>query len=84
MIEPMRTTIDIPDDDHARLTALARERGVTLGALLVELADRGLRTTAPLPGGLRLSPLTGLLTVSTGVPITHEEVKAFLEDDGLV
>ena len=77
----MRTTIDIPDQAHARLTALARERRVTLGALLVELADRGLRSTSSPPGDLRRDPRTGLLTVPTGVPITHEEVRAFLEDD---
>jgi hypothetical protein len=76
----MRTTIDIPDAAHARLTALARERRLTLGALLVELSDRGLRNTSP-PGDLHRDPRTGLLTVPTGVPITHEEVRAFLEDD---
>jgi hypothetical protein len=81
----MRTTIDIPDPDHARFTALARERRVTLGALLVELANRGLGSSASSPpGGLRLDPRTGLLTFSTGVPITHEEVRAFLEDDDLL
>jgi hypothetical protein len=79
----MRTTIDIPDHDHARLTALARERRVTLGVLLVELADRGLRSTTSPAGDLRRSPRTGLLTVSPGIPITPEEVRAFLEDDGL-
>lgn len=78
----MRTTIDIPDHDHARLTALARERRVTLGTLLVELADRGLKST-PSPGDLRRDPRTGLLTVPTGEPLTHEEVRAFLEDDTL-
>jgi hypothetical protein len=78
--DAMRTTIDIPDPDHARLTALARERRVTLGALLVELANRGLARTQSAPGDLRRSPRTGLLTVSTGVPTTHEEVRTFLED----
>ena len=53
---------------------------LTLGALLVELAGRGLRNTSP-PGDLHRDPRTGLLTVPTGVPITHEEVRAFLEDD---
>ncbi len=78
----MRTTIDIADRDHARLTALARERKVTLGVLLVELADRGLASgPAAALGELRRNPMTGLLTIPTGVPITHEEVRAFLEDD---
>lgn len=80
----MRTTINISDHDHSRLTALARERGLTLGALLVELADRGLEAAAASPGDdLRRDARTELLTFSTGAPITHEEVKAFLEDDDL-
>lgn len=39
----MRTTIDIPEREHALFMGLARERGTSLGKLLVELALQGLR-----------------------------------------
>lgn len=77
----MRTTIDLPDATHARLVALARERGLPLGKFLAELADRALLAPDRRPGLLDVDPLTGLLTFGTGVPITHEEVRDLLDED---
>ena len=79
----MRTTIDIPDQDHALFKALARQRGQTLGETLVELAKERLNPDADNYGGVRLerSPITGFLVVAGGERIiTPEEVKQFLED----
>lgn len=42
----MRTTLDIADDVLAAARALARERGVSLGVAVSELARRGLRAGA--------------------------------------
>lgn len=78
----MRTTIDIPDRDHARFVALARERGISLSKLLVELADNALEPDIERGRSmLRRSQTTGFLTVQSGRTITHEEVKRLLEDE---
>lgn len=78
----MRTTIDIPDEAHRRLKYLAREQGVSLGALIVELTDRALGIGCEDEPELVTSPVTGLLVFpSTGRIITPEQVKAMLEDD---
>jgi hypothetical protein len=39
----MRTTLDIADDVLAASKAIARERGTTAGAVVSELARKGLR-----------------------------------------
>ncbi|MBK6727437.1 MAG: hypothetical protein IPG63_09290 [Xanthomonadales bacterium] len=81
----MRTTIDIPFQDHALFKALAQQRGETLGATLVSLARQALQ-----PSGvgesraeyrIDIDPATGLPILQGGKRIvTHEEVKKFLED----
>lgn len=77
----MRTTVDIPDQKHALFVALARERGVSLSKLLVELAESALAPDVERGRALlQRSDVTGLLTFSTGKPITHEQVRKLLED----
>ncbi|CAN5311382.1 antitoxin VapB39 [soil metagenome] len=42
----MRTTLDLDEGVLAAARALARDRGISLGAAMSELARRGLRSTA--------------------------------------
>ena len=81
----MRTTIEIPAQDHALFKALAQQRGETLGATLVSLARRALQPSAL--GEARAEyridtdSATGLPILRGGRRIvTQEEVKKFLED----
>lgn len=76
----MRTTIDIPERQHALFTSLARSQRISLGKLLVELAEIGLRApfavseSAP---DYMIDPETGLGLFRSGRPVTIEDVKAF-------
>lgn len=45
---PMRTTLQLDDDVLASARVLARQRGESLGAVISELARRGLRQPLPL------------------------------------
>ncbi len=79
----MRTTIDIPEREHAMFMGLARARQTTLGKLLVELAQRGLKASArgmSSKGAYNINPETGLPLFRSGKPVTLDEVKA-LEDE---
>ncbi len=74
----MRTTVDLPDDLHARARAIARDTGRTLSETVADLILRGLEDCHPVD--VARSPRTGLPVVSLGSVITSEDVRA-LEDD---
>ncbi len=79
----MRTTLDISDREHALFTSLARQQGVSLSKLLVELALRGLQAPANVadaPGKYDVDPETGLRVFRTGRPVTIDDVRA-LDDE---
>lgn len=80
----MRTTIDLPEREHALFTSLARERGTSLGKLLVELAHRGLRAPASHasdePGRYETDPQTGLGVFRSGRPVGPDDVRAVLDE----
>lgn len=80
----MRTTLDIPDREHALFTALAREKHTSFSKLVVELALRGLKApaVADAPAVSEVDPDTGLTVFHSGKPVTQEDIKA-LEDDEL-
>ena len=81
----MRTTIDLPEREHALFSALAHDHGTSLSKLIVELALRGLRhpsTVADEPARYEVDPETGLPVFRSGRPVTLEDVKA-LEDEEL-
>lgn len=80
----MRTTLDIPEREHALFSALARERKTSFSRLVVELALKGLKTqgVAEAPPSYSLDPATGLPQFRSGRPVTDEDVRA-LEDDEL-
>jgi len=80
----MRTTIDIPERDHALFTSLARAQGISVSKLIVELARRGLQPAAAVGESVapryRVDPQTGLGVFRSGRPITIDDVKA-LDDE---
>ncbi len=79
----MRTTIDIPERQHALFTSLARSQRTSLGKLLVELAERGLRASSAVAEAApdyAIDPETGLGVFRSGRPVTIEDVRAF--EDG--
>jgi predicted transcriptional regulator len=75
----MRTTIDLPDDLHARARAIARDTGRTLSETVADLILRGLEDRDA-PVAVARSPRSGLPVLSLGSVITSEDVRA-LEDD---
>jgi len=81
----MRTTIDIPEREHALYTSLARAQSTSLSKLLLNLARRGLesanRVSEAVPA-YRVDPQTGLGVFRSGRPVTLDDVKAFEDDDG--
>jgi predicted DNA-binding ribbon-helix-helix protein len=80
MMYLMRTTIDLPDRLHAQITELARGRGMSLSATVAALAAKGLAAT-PHASALYRDPVTGLLGVDLGRPITPAEVSRLTEEE---
>jgi hypothetical protein len=80
----MRTTIDIPEREHTLFTSLARAQHTSLSKLLVELARRGLETSAGAVAeekqAHRIDPETGLRIFHSKRPVTIADVKA-IEDE---
>ena len=74
----MRTTIDLPDDLHRQVKAIARDTSRTLSQTAVELMRRGLERDAA--GEVGIDERTGLPLVTVGRVITSDDVRA-LEDD---
>ena len=74
----MRTTISLPDDLHAALSAVARDRRQSLSEALTQLLRQSL-----MPGDrprIATDERTGLPIVHVGRPVTAEDVRS-LEDD---
>lgn len=80
--EPMRTTIDLPEDLHRIASAIARDTGRSLSQTVAELLRRGL--SAGVGEGERpaygVDATTGLPTVRSRRVITAEDVRA-LDDE---
>ncbi len=74
----MRTTIDLPDDVHRILTAVARDRGQTLSQTVSDMLRKTL-TPSESPR-VYVDPRIGLPVVHFGHVVTSEDVKA-LEDE---
>jgi hypothetical protein len=75
---PMRTTVNIEDEILAAARVLAAERQVSIGAVLSDLARKGLYQVAINPGRVEGFPVFNVSSAST--PLTLERVKK-LEDD---
>ncbi|MBS1905951.1 MAG: hypothetical protein JST33_05160 [Actinobacteria bacterium] len=76
----MRTTVDLPPRTHERARALARERGISVSAMVAELTARGLAQFDE-PLTVLRDELTGLPVISLGRRITSEQVANLLDDD---
>jgi hypothetical protein len=77
----VRTTIDLPEDLHRQVFAIARDTKHTLSETVVDLMRRGLGLgpgSSPEPA-VATSSRTGLPVVSVGKVITTEDVRS-LED----
>lgn len=74
----MRTTVDLPDDLHKHVHAIARDTHRTLSETVVSLMRRGLEPSEAVT--ISPSPRTGLPVVSLGTVITSEDVRS-LEDE---
>jgi hypothetical protein len=75
----MRTTLDISDAVLDQARAVARDRGISLGAAVSLLAERGMR--APVSPG---TDDTGLPAFEVGTDagvLTPEMVRAALDDE---
>jgi hypothetical protein len=81
---PMRTTIDIPEREHALYTNLARVQRTSFSKLLLNLAKRGLESVNHISDAVpeyRVDPQTGLGVFRSGQPVTLDDIKAFEDDD---
>jgi hypothetical protein len=76
--QPVRTTIDLPEDLHAQAVALARDTHQSLSQAVAALIRRGLETGGG--GEVVRSALTGLPVTHVGRTITTEDIRR-LEDD---
>lgn len=74
----MRTTLDVDDDVLATAKAIARDRGVSLGRVLSDLARRGLAPTVPPLSDGVVFPC--FQVPADAPPITSETVARALED----
>ena len=78
----VRTTISLPDDLHAQLQSIARDRREPLSRTIEELVRRGMGQR-PRPYTMQRSDVTGLMTISfdDGRVVTDEDVYRMLDDD---
>ena len=74
----MRTTVDLPDDLHRQVLAIARDTRRTLSETVADLMRRGLGHSKSVE--VSQSPRTGLPVVSLGTVVTSEDVRS-LEDE---
>jgi macrodomain Ter protein organizer (MatP/YcbG family) len=73
----VRTTIDLPNDLHRVMAALARDRGQTLSQTVADLLELALGDSSV---DITVSEITGLPVVRLGRPVTSEDVRS-LEDE---
>jgi hypothetical protein len=76
--EPMRTTVDLPDDLHQRAKAFAQDRGLTFGQSIVLLLRRGFGEGGS--ADVSADATTGLPLVRLGATVTSEDLRA-LDDE---
>jgi hypothetical protein len=74
----VRTTVDLPDDLHQMVTAVARYEGKSMSRAIADLLRRQLAPPAGPP--ISTDDRTGFRVVRLGRPITSEDVRS-LEDE---
>lgn len=76
----MRTTVDLPPTVHRRAQELAKQRGLSLSAVVADLAARGLIALDE-PAEIATDPRSGFPTVSVGRRVTSDEVAVALDEE---
>jgi predicted transcriptional regulator len=78
----MRTTVDLPDDVHARAKALAHDRGQSLSAALAAIITQYLTSNQGTPAdSAETDKLTGLPVLHFGRIITSEDVASLWDEE---
>lgn len=75
----VRTTIDLPDDLHQQVLAIARDTHRTLSETVAELVRWSLRAGST--AAISRDPRTGLPLTSVGTVVTSEDVRSFEDDE---
>lgn len=75
----MRTTVDLPDELHRQVRAIARDTRRTFSDTVADLMQRGLNPA--IPAAVSPSPRTGLPVVTLGTVVTTEDVRAVDDDE---
>lgn len=76
----MRTTVDLPPAVHRRAKEIAEQRGLSLSAVVAELAARGLIQLGE-PAVIGVDGRSGFPVVSVGRRITSEDVASALDEE---
>ena len=74
----MRTTVDLPEDLHRQVRAIARDTHRTFSDTVADLMRRGL--SPDIPAAVSASTRTGLPVLTLGTVVTTEDVRA-LDDE---
>jgi hypothetical protein len=75
----MRTTVDLPPAVHRRAKEIAERRGMSLSAVVAELAARGLIQLGE-PAAIAVDERSGFPVVSVGCRVTSDDVATALDD----
>lgn len=75
----MRTTLSLPDDLHAQLLSISRDRRETISRTVADLLQRALAADRPAYRMVR-NPRTGFVGADFDRPMTEDDVRS-LDDD---
>ena len=76
----MRTTVDLPAAVHRRAKEIADRRGLSLSAVVAELAARGLIQLGE-PPVIGVDDRSGFPVVSVGHRVTSDEVATVVDEE---
>ncbi|MEV1293268.1 antitoxin [Pseudonocardia sp. NPDC049635] len=76
----MRTTVDLPPAVHRRAKEIAERRGISLSAVVAELAARGLVQFGE-PAVIAVDERSGFPVVSVGRRVSSTDVAAALDEE---
>ncbi|MCX6482224.1 MAG: antitoxin [Mycobacterium sp.] len=74
----MRTTVDLPDELHRQVRAIARDTHRSFSDTVADLMQRGL--SPAIPAAVSPSSKTGLPVITLGTVVSTEDVRA-LDDE---
>lgn len=76
----MRTTVDLPPSVHRKAKEIAERRGLSLSAVVAELAARGLIQLGE-PATIGVDERSGFPVVSVGRRVSSEDVATALDEE---